>query len=119
MVNTAPWLDGIGWPHHFDTQDSEFGSQGSQFGSQGGSQANEFGSQGGSQDAVEGRWAHESVRNKEEKCGAHQRWCGEEENKKESRGKMATENKENHTNDGVKKKIKKKTTPKDGVEKKR
>ena len=25
--NTHPGLDGLGWPHHFDTQDSQFGSQ--------------------------------------------------------------------------------------------
>ena len=41
---TSTPLDGIGWPHHFDTQGSEFGSQG--------------GSQGGSQDVVE-EWLKE------------------------------------------------------------
>ena len=52
-VTSTP-LDGIGWPHHFGTQDCNFGGQGNEFGSQG----SEFGGQGGSQDVVE-EWLKE------------------------------------------------------------
>ena len=69
-VTSTP-LDGIGWPHHFDTQDSQFDSQTNEFGSQGGSQ-------GGTQDVVE-EWLkedeHTRVWRRKEKCGTHQRWC--------------------------------------------
>ena len=42
VVNTALWLDGMGWLHYFDTITQE-----SEFGTQGGSQDSEFGGQGG------------------------------------------------------------------------
>ena len=79
---TSTPLDGIGWPHHFDTQDSEFGSQGSEFGSQG----SEFGSQGGSQGGSKGvveEWLKEDE---------HTRWC-EKERKVWDTPEMACEEK--------------------------